>query len=87
MRAALVRDDDYATLGKPPCDWDDRPAREALVDALVRDCQAALAVLHGQALAGPVARRPGCSPWSPAKTSKQARTGCFGSPGRWPGIG
>ena len=59
VRAALVRDDDYATLGKPPCDWDDRPAREALVDALVRDCQAALAVLHGQALAGPVAEAAG----------------------------
>src|SRR6185369_14849181 len=24
VRAALTRDDDYATLGKPPCDWDDR---------------------------------------------------------------
>jgi hypothetical protein len=23
VRAALTRDDDYATLGKPPCDWDD----------------------------------------------------------------
>ena len=34
MHAALTRDDDYATLGKLPCDWDD-PARAALVDALV----------------------------------------------------
>jgi len=31
VRAALVRDDDYVTLDKPPCDWDDREAREALV--------------------------------------------------------
>ena len=54
VRAALARDDDYATLGKPPCDWDDPVAREALVDALVRDCQAALAVLHGQTLGGPL---------------------------------
>src|SRR5271165_2489345 len=35
IRAVLRRDDDYATLGKPPCDWDDPAAREALVDALV----------------------------------------------------
>ena len=54
VRAALARDDDYATLGKPPCDWDDPVAREALVDALVRDCQAALAMLHGQTLGGPL---------------------------------
>src|SRR5512135_3787325 len=55
VRAALSRDDGYATLGKPPCDWDDPAAREALVDALVRDCQAALGVLHGHELTGPVA--------------------------------
>jgi len=55
VRAGLARDDDYASLGKPPCDWDDSAAREALVDALVRDVQAALAVLHGQELTGPLA--------------------------------
>ena len=37
VRKVLVRDDDYASLAKPPCDWDDPAAREALVDALVRD--------------------------------------------------
>ncbi len=47
VRTALVRDDDYATPGKPPCDWDDRAAREALVDALVRDARAALEALDG----------------------------------------
>jgi IS5 family transposase len=47
VRAALVRDDDYATSGKPPCDWDDRDAREALVDALVRDALLALDALDG----------------------------------------
>jgi DDE family transposase/transposase-like protein DUF772/uncharacterized protein DUF1067 len=52
VRAALTRDDDYATLGKPPCDWDDPKAREALVDALVRDAQAALAALDGHQLDG-----------------------------------
>lgn len=55
VRRALTRDDDYATLGKPPCDWDDPTAREALVDALVRDAQAALAVLDGHELDGPLA--------------------------------
>jgi hypothetical protein len=48
VRGALTRDDDYASLGKPPCDWDDPKAREALVDALVRDAQAALGVVDGR---------------------------------------
>jgi hypothetical protein len=47
LRAALTREDAYATAGKPPCDWDDPAARDALVDALVGDANAALAVLHG----------------------------------------
>jgi hypothetical protein len=55
VRATLTRDDDYATLGKPPCDWDDPNAREALVDALVRDAQAALTALEGHELDGPLA--------------------------------
>ncbi len=48
VRAVLARDDDYAAPGKPPCDWDDPAAREALVDELVRDALAALAALDGQ---------------------------------------
>jgi hypothetical protein len=55
VRQALTRDDDYASLGKPPCDWDDPAAREALVDALVCDAQAALAALDGHELGGPLA--------------------------------
>ena len=55
VRAALTRDDDYATLGKPPCNWDDPKAREALVDALVRDARAALGALDGHQLDGPAA--------------------------------
>src|SRR5580658_2717846 len=50
VRAALLRNDDYATAGKPPCDWDDRAAREALVDALVRDARGALDALDGAAI-------------------------------------
>ena len=53
VRAALCRDDDYAGPGKPPCDWDDSAAREALVDELVRDGLAALAVLDGAELSEP----------------------------------
>ena len=52
VRAALRRDDDYASAGKPPCDWDDPEAREALVNDLVHDALAALVVLDGEALTG-----------------------------------
>jgi Transposase DDE domain/Transposase domain (DUF772) len=55
MRAALRRDDDYGSPGKPPCDWDDRAAREALVDELVNDALAALGALDGQQLPLPAA--------------------------------
>jgi hypothetical protein len=50
VRAALARDDDYATAGKPPCDWDDPDSREALVDDLVRDCPSALEALEDEEL-------------------------------------
>jgi hypothetical protein len=52
VRRSLSRDDDYATPGKPPCDWDDPAAREQLVDELVRDALAALAALDGETLTG-----------------------------------
>jgi hypothetical protein len=55
LRAVLKRDDDYATTGKPSCDWDDAAAREALVDALARDAYAVLAVLDGRKLEGEIA--------------------------------
>ncbi len=54
MRARLARDD-YHGVGKPPIDWDDPCAREALVDELVRDAWCALAVLEGEVLAPQVA--------------------------------
>ena len=50
VRAALRRDDDYAGVGKPPCDWDDPVAREELVDSLVKDALSALAALDGRQL-------------------------------------
>jgi hypothetical protein len=51
LRGALKRDDDYVAGGKPACDWNDKTAREALVDALARDAYAVLAVLHDRKLA------------------------------------
>ena len=55
VRAVLSRDDDYASPGKPACDWDDEEARDLLVDALVKDCLAALSALEGEELLGAVA--------------------------------
>jgi len=56
LRAVLRRDDDYASAGKPVCDYDDRAAREALVDALAKDAQALLLVLEGRALSASLAQ-------------------------------
>ena len=56
VRAALARDDDYAAVGKPVCDWDDQAAREQLVDALFRDGYRALGALRGLKLGPEVAQ-------------------------------
>jgi hypothetical protein len=56
LRGLLARDDDFANAGKPACDYDDRAAREALVDALARDVGALLGALHGRELAPVLAR-------------------------------
>jgi transposase len=48
IRAALRRDDDYDKPGKPTCDWDDKKAREELVDALCDDAYAVLEVMYGR---------------------------------------
>jgi hypothetical protein len=48
LAAALMRDDGYATVAKPPCDWDDPAAQ----DALVGDANAALGVLAERELTG-----------------------------------
>jgi hypothetical protein len=54
LRAVLRRDDDYASGGKPTCDWDDPAARELLVAELAADGYACLEVLEGRDLTGPV---------------------------------
>jgi hypothetical protein len=50
VRGLLRREDDYTAPGKPACDWTDRAAREALVDALVRDGYRAHFALRGERL-------------------------------------
>lgn len=50
LRGVLKRDDDYASPGKPACDWEDKAAREALIDALARDAHAVLTLLDGRDL-------------------------------------
>ena len=52
VRQVLRREDDYSTAGKPACDWDDKVAREDLIDALARDAHAALLALDGRQLSG-----------------------------------
>ena len=50
LRECLRRDDDYSRAGKPACDWDDAPAREALLDALARDAYGVLAALDDRSV-------------------------------------
>ncbi len=56
LRGLLARDDDYASAGKPVCDYDDREAREELIDALAKDALALLGALDGRELPDAVAQ-------------------------------
>ncbi len=57
LRALIVSGDDYASTGKPVIDWDDKTAREALIDSRARDGYALLSALPGCGqLAEPVAQ-------------------------------
>ena len=47
----LSSGDDYVGNGKPQIDWDDRAAREELIDSRARDGFAVLALLDGRELA------------------------------------
>jgi GAF domain-containing protein len=55
VRGLLQREDDDRAPGMPACDWQDRAAREELVDALVRDAYRAHYALRGERLDPPVA--------------------------------
>jgi hypothetical protein len=50
LRGLLRRDDDYASAGKPVCDYEDREAREGLIDALAKDAHELLGALDGREL-------------------------------------
>jgi len=56
LRSLLASGDDYAGTGKPVIDWDDKAARDALVDSRARDGYAVLAALDGQQLPDAVAQ-------------------------------
>ena len=57
------------------------------MDALVRDAQAALTALEGHQLDGPLAPAAELLALVAGQDVELARTGCFASPVRWPGIG
>jgi hypothetical protein len=44
LRAVLTSGDDYTSSAKPVVDWDDKTAREALIDSRARDGYVLLAV-------------------------------------------
>lgn len=50
LRALLQSGDDYATSAKPQIDWDDKSARQDLVDTRAKDAYALLAHLDGETL-------------------------------------
>jgi DDE family transposase/transposase-like protein DUF772 len=54
LRTALSSGDDYASTAKPQIDWDDRAARDELIDSRARDGYALLALLDGRKLTDPV---------------------------------
>jgi hypothetical protein len=56
LRGVLARDDDYRKAGKPVCDYEDRQAREELIDALAKDACALLVALDGRELPDAVAQ-------------------------------
>jgi transposase len=55
LRAPLKRDDAYDKPGKPSCAWDDKHAREELIDALTRDALALLVALDDRELSAELA--------------------------------
>lgn len=50
LRAVMVSGDEYVSNAKPQIDWDDKDAREALVDSRARDGHACLVLLNERTL-------------------------------------
>jgi Transposase DDE domain/Transposase domain (DUF772) len=77
LRGVLKRDDDYAAAGKPVCDWDDKAAREALVDALARDAYAVIALLDGRPLSPEVTEAAALVATVVGQDLEKTEDGCF----------
>jgi IS5 family transposase len=50
LAMALTSGDDYSSAAKPQIDWDDKDARETLIDSRAKDAYACLVVLDGREL-------------------------------------
>jgi transposase len=50
LEGVLTSGDDYSSAAKPQIDWDDKDARETLIDSRAKDAHACLALLDGRAL-------------------------------------
>ena len=64
---------DYDSGARPGCDWSDREERARLIDDLVSDALAVLAVVGGLDLTTHRPTRRGCWRWWRAKTSRPIR--------------
>ena len=87
LRGVLGRDDDYASGGKPSCDWDDPAAREALVDELAKDAYACLEILDGRELAPGVAQAAELLATVVGQDLEPVTTAFFALPAKWPRTG
>ena len=77
LRGVLKRDDDYAAAGKPVCDWEDKAAREALVDALACDAYAVIALLDGRPLSLEVTEAAALVATVVGQDLEKTEDGCF----------
>lgn len=87
LRGALARDDDYRSAGKPVCDWEDRSAREELIDALSKDALALLIALEGVWLQDEVAKAATLLAALIGQDLECGEDGVFTSPAGWPRTG
>ena len=87
LRAGLRSGDDYVGNGKPQIDWDDRAAREELIDSRARDGFAVLALLDGRELAEAVEQAASLLATVLGQDLETGPTGCSGSRAGWRRIG
>ena len=50
LEGVLTSGDDYSSAAKPQIDWDDKDARETIIDSRAKDAHACLLLLDGRAL-------------------------------------